>query len=42
MAVVDGLTVQAVIRGTIDYVSVEALVYAVAESELGLLPGTLA
>ena len=36
MAVVDGLTVQAVIRGTIDYVAVEELVFNVAESELGL------
>jgi AcrR family transcriptional regulator len=41
MAVVDGLTVQAVIRGTIDYEAVEDLVFAVAESELGLRRGTL-
>ena len=41
MAVVDGLTVQAVIRGTIDYKAVEELVFAVAEGELGLARGTL-
>jgi AcrR family transcriptional regulator len=41
MAVVDGLSVQANIRGTIDYASVEELVFVVAESELGLTPGLL-
>ena len=41
MAVVDGLTVQTVIRGTIDYAAVEELVFSVAESELGLARGTL-
>ncbi|HET7734476.1 MAG TPA: TetR family transcriptional regulator C-terminal domain-containing protein [Nocardioidaceae bacterium] len=41
MAVVDGLTVQAVIRGTIDYEAVEELVFSVAETELGLRRGTL-
>jgi AcrR family transcriptional regulator len=41
MAVVDGLTVQASIRGTIDYESVEQLVFRVAEDELGLAPRTL-
>jgi AcrR family transcriptional regulator len=42
MAVVDGLSVQANIRGTIDYDAVEELVFAVAENELGLARGTLA
>lgn len=41
MAVVDGLSVQTVIRGTIDYKAVEELVFSVAESELGLGRGTL-
>ena len=41
MAVVDGLSVQATIRGTIDYESVEELVFVVAESELGLPRHTL-
>lgn len=41
MAAVDGLTVQTVMRGTIDYESVRQLVFMVAESELGLLPGSL-
>ena len=41
MAVVDGLTVQATMRGTIDYEAVEELVFAVAESELGLPRGRL-
>lgn len=41
MAVVDGLSVQATMRGTIDYESVEELVFVVAESELGLPRHTL-
>lgn len=41
MAVVDGLTVQASMRGTIDYESVEQLVFQVAEREVGLPPGSL-
>jgi AcrR family transcriptional regulator len=41
MAVVDGLTVQGTVRGTIDYESVEELVFLVAESELGLRRGSL-
>ena len=41
MAVVDGLTVQASMRDTIDYESVEQLVFQVAERELGLSPGSL-
>lgn len=41
MAVVDGLTVHTVMRETLDYASVEELVYLVTESELGLAPGTL-
>jgi AcrR family transcriptional regulator len=41
MAVVDGLSVQTTIRGTIDYESVEQLVFVVAESELGLTRGSL-
>jgi AcrR family transcriptional regulator len=40
MAVVDGLCVQPA-RGTIDYKSVEQLVFVVAESELGLDQGSL-
>jgi AcrR family transcriptional regulator len=41
MAVVDGLTVQASLRDTIDYESVEQLVFQVAEREVGLPPGSL-
>jgi AcrR family transcriptional regulator len=41
MAVVDGLTVQASMRDTIDYESVEQLVFQVAEREVGLPPGSL-
>lgn len=41
MAVVDGLTVQASMRDTIDYESVEHLVFQVAEREVGLPPGSL-
>ena len=41
MAVVDGLTVHTVMRETLDYASVEELVFLVTESELGLAPGTL-
>ena len=38
---VDGLSVQSVMRGAIDYASVRELVFLVAERELGLEPGTL-
>lgn len=41
MAVVDGLTVQTVMRETLDYASAEELVFLVAESELGLVRGRL-
>ncbi|WP_162249788.1 MULTISPECIES: TetR/AcrR family transcriptional regulator [unclassified Nocardioides] len=41
MAVVDGLTVHTVMRETLDYSSVEELVFLVTESELGLARGTL-
>lgn len=41
MAVVDGLSVSATMRGTIDYETVEALVFVIAESELTLTRGAL-
>ena len=41
MAVVDGLSVSATMRGTIDYETVEQLVFVIAESELGLARGAL-
>lgn len=41
MAVVDGLTVHTVMRETLDYSSIEELVFLVTESELGLAPGAL-
>ena len=41
MAVVDGLSVSATMRGTIDYETVEALVFVIAESELTLARGAL-
>jgi len=42
MAVIDGLSVHSTVRGTLDYESVEQLVFVVAESELGLPRGALA
>ena len=41
IAVIDGLSVQSVMRGAIDYASVRELVFLVAERELGLETGTL-
>jgi len=41
MAVVDGLTVQSTLRGTIGYDAVARLGYSVAEAQLGLDEGTL-
>jgi hypothetical protein len=41
IAVIDGLSVQSVMRGAIDYGSVRELVFLVAERELGLERGTL-
>jgi AcrR family transcriptional regulator len=41
MAVVDGLSVSATMRGTIDYETVEELVFVIAESELTLAHGAL-
>jgi AcrR family transcriptional regulator len=42
LAVLDGLSIQAVMRSTIDYRAVEELVVIVAEQELGLPRGALA
>ncbi len=42
LAIVDGITVQAVMRDSIDYQTVKELVFVVAEQELGLAPRTLA
>jgi hypothetical protein len=41
MAVIDGLSVQAVMRTTVDYRAVRELVPIVAEQQLGLPAGTL-
>ena len=41
IAVIDGLSVQSVMRSAIDYASVRELVFLVAERELGLESGTL-
>ena len=41
MAVVDRLSVSATMRGTIDYDTVEPLVFVVAESELALARAAL-
>ncbi len=41
MAVLDGLTVQSTLRGTIGYDSVALLGFSVAESQLGLAEGAL-
>jgi AcrR family transcriptional regulator len=41
MAVIDGLSVQATQRGTIDYLSVAQLVFLIAETELGMPAGSL-
>jgi AcrR family transcriptional regulator len=41
MAVIDGLTVQSTLRGTIGYDAVARLGFSVAEAQLGLAEGTL-
>lgn len=41
LAVIDGLSIQAVMRDTVDYRSVQDLALTVAERELGLTPGIL-